>query len=84
MDDYNKYIENGIQRRKLIKALARRGEFPEWKSAYQAIEEVIEGFAPSKTSACAASALSMLAAANNPHHVFYGNVPYVWNEGENE
>ncbi len=86
--EFDEWRASDIQKRKLIKALARRGEFPEWRKVYDAIstvyEEIYKERGASKTGGCAAIALSMLSAANFPQHIMYGNVPDIWNEGDNE
>lgn len=75
-------MSDNIQQRKLIKALARRGEFPEWKRVWDLFDEIASE--PNDVGAAAAIGMSMLTAANFPAHMFYGAVPDVWNESEDE
>lgn len=82
-DKFGNHLEE-IQQRILIKTLARRRKFPEWKRAYEVIESILEeSDGVTSVTSCAACALSMLAHANSPSSFLYGNVPDVWNEDDN-
>lgn len=84
-DGFNPYIlydTTVAQERKLIKALARIFEHPDWKKVDVVLEDVYNTDTDDSVRSCAACAMSALMHANNPTSFLYGTRTEMWNEDD--
>ena len=72
-----------VQRRRLIKAIARKGKCPQWYEIWQLFEDIAEHDQSASVRSAAAIGMSMLTVWNGPGSSILGNTPpEIWNEAD--